>query len=598
MKAKDEAPTKADDGSSSIWDKLADKYDASQRARIDRAKEDGLDLFHQERMKEGELTPTRAQKVGRVLLEMMGLKLEKVELSRDKAARYVAREEMREESRRTATEAAERSRIENERREAEAREEQAERERKSLENAMADARDYFNSHRKERLQNQRAQELLERKLNEQLLTIDKLEEEVLSENPDVEKSSVSYGDSEIPVYTLHGLSVKMLTHTVDYRRLNKPGEIGTETYKKVMEDPSVWDTRRDIAEQEEGFGTREGNARGDTISTSYTNSERNFDSRMSGELTYGFSHVDGDSVVYIANGDGGTSNMAGTSEAKITDPDEIDTLEGAQSTSIYNEILLRRYSENGMPKRPDYIVVENGIITETVLKHAKYFNIPIVNLDTVEYNERLKKRGEEIMESFSEEDSYQDIDGKYSELLSNSYYKTYVRNLSATGRAIDIPATPASSYEERCTEVSKFEFEKRIEFIVETLQKYIEEIRAATSRGERAPKCPDGLRIFEAHIIDAHNGKWQTENGEIDYDSIKAPSNCSSIVINMSLKGSSRITETCVYDGEHPYDVETALKHGYLTQEKLDQADSSYYNRLLPLVEEYFVAMRENRKNT
>ncbi|MBP5633308.1 hypothetical protein J6X13_00005, partial [Candidatus Saccharibacteria bacterium] len=342
----------------SPWSKLAAKYDRSQRARIDRLKEDGgIDSY--EDIAEEEVSPTRAQKAGRALLDILRLSSQKIEAQRNYEAQMAARRELREEA--------------------------AQRERAELEADMKDARKMVDTYYDSRLRNQRAQELLERDLNERLTKIDQLEEEALGGNPDVEKSTRSYNGNEIPVYTLHGFPIKMLTHTVDYRRLNDSGEIGTETYKDVMRDPSIWTERRDISEQTEGFGTREGNARGNTISVSYTNSERNFKSRFTGELVYGFCQVEADSVLSVTNGDGSTSNMEGDAETSISNPDELDMLEGAEGTNNYNEILLRRYSENGMPKRPDYIVAENGQITETMLRHAEYFGIPIINIDKDAY---------------------------------------------------------------------------------------------------------------------------------------------------------------------------------------------------------------------
>ena len=210
----------------SPWSKLAAKYDRSQRARIDRLKEDGgIDSY--ENIAEEEVSPTRAQKAGRALLDILRLSSQKIEAQRNYEAQMAARRELREEA--------------------------AQRERAELEADMKDVRKMVDTYYDSRLRNQRAQELLERDLNERLTKIDQLEEEALGGNPDVEKSTRSYNGNEIPVYTLHGFPIKMLTHTVDYRRLNDSGEIGTETYKDVMRDPSIWTERRDISEQTEGF---------------------------------------------------------------------------------------------------------------------------------------------------------------------------------------------------------------------------------------------------------------------------------------------------------------------------------------------------------
>lgn len=334
----------------SILEKLAGKYDSQERARVDRIKldieENPWDCSEYER-KQIEVPPTLIRKFGRIAMDALGIHSKRSEERRDREAISVAlreRYDEREARRLAFVEEENRRKAEAERREAEFKAWKEQQERASLERDMSTARDVFEMHRRERFHNQRTQEIAERSLNSRLMTFDRLEEEVLSENPEIGKRSIPYGDGEVPVYDLRGVSFVMLTHTVDYRSANKPGEIGTETYHKVMDDPAVWSERRDEAERADGFGTRNGDARGDTISTSYTNSERNFDSRVSGELIYGFDHVDADSILSVTNGDGGTSNMAGRSETSVRQADPFEELEGAGGTGIYNEVLLRLYS--------------------------------------------------------------------------------------------------------------------------------------------------------------------------------------------------------------------------------------------------------------
>ena len=583
----------------SPWSKLAAKYDRSQRARIDRLKEDGgIDPY--ENIAEEEVSPTRAQKAGRALLDILRLRSQMIEAQRNYEAQMVARRELREEIRRAKIEEQEKleqQRIEAERAEAMKREKAIREEQKALRGDMLTARERLDYNYDSRLRNQRAQELLERNLNERLTKIDQLEEEALGGNPDVEKSTRSYNGNEIPVYTLHGFPIKMLTHTVDYRRLNDSGEIGTETYKDIMRDPSIWAKRRDIAEQADGFGTKEGNARGNTISTSYTNSERNLRSRFTGELVYGFSQVEADSVLSITNGDGGTSNMEGDDETSIRDPSRLNILEGAEGIDNYNEVLLRRYSENGMPKRPDFIVAENGRITETMLRHAEYFGIPIINLDMDAYSQKTIERGKKILDSLSETDSYQEINNKIAEVKSISYYKHAYKDIDRVGRGTDVLSEEnMNSTEAYYWRVANLELKKRIDFMAEVLRKGAAEIRAATARHERAKDYPEGLKKFNIISKDIMNDRRMST---VTGDSVlheRAMGNCSGITIEMELEGSSRTVRTDISDGERPYDVNEALRVGVLKQEDFEKADSSYYDRLRPLVDEYFAALRENRE--
>ena len=192
---------------------------------------------------------------------------------------------------------------------------------------------------------------------------------------------------------------------------------------------------------------------------------------MRGELIYGFEQVSADSIISISNGDGGTSNMAGRSETNLSDPNILDQITGVNGTSIYNEVLLRRYSENGVPKSPDYIIT-NGTISETALKHAKFFNIPIINIDRAAYEKKMEKRGEELLDSINEKNNYLELNQKLKELLSMSKYKRLYHSFDSIGRKIDIPTLSygATALEERLFEVSKLEQQKRLNFIEDVLE--------------------------------------------------------------------------------------------------------------------------------
>ena len=183
--------------------------------------------------KQIDVPPTLARRIGRIALDALRIQFQRSEDRREREAMSVALREYRDEEeakRRAYAEKEQRWRMEAERREAEYQAKKVRWEKEALERDLSTARDYFDDHKFNRFHNQRAQELAERSLNSRLMTIDQLEEEVLSENPEIEKRSISYGDDEISVYDLKGLPFSMLTHTVDYRqviRTESPRPVGS-----------------------------------------------------------------------------------------------------------------------------------------------------------------------------------------------------------------------------------------------------------------------------------------------------------------------------------------------------------------------------------
>lgn len=576
------------------------KYDIAERSRVDRIKSD-LDFFNisEYERKQIKTRPSAFTKTVRLIADRLGIKIKRSEERREREAIHVALSEYHEEEaarKRAMEEERKAEALERERRDAEYEAWKARREEEALARDMATARNVFDYNKRDRFKKQRIQEMVERDLNSHLLTVDNLEIEVLSENPEVQKRLVSFEDVDMPIYDLKGFPFSLLSTTIDYRSANKPGEIGTETFRKVLEDPSVWTERRDEAEKASGFGTRNDDARGDTISTSYWNSERNIDSHVSGNLIYGFENVQADSIILVANGDGGTNNMAGSAETTLLSPDDIKRLEGADGGGAYNEVLLRRYSENGIPKRPDYIIVEDGRITEESLRHAKYFGIPIVNIERSVYAEKAEKRGEELLASISEDDAYEEMDGKIAELLSMSRYKSEYRRLDGIGRNFDIPhqVMNPTPLDKRCLEVSQMEQLKRLDFVKSALEEATRSIESATERGLPMEQGLPGFEYFDISIRDLQKQLMRTKYGDENDHLYGLPGSCNYIEINFRLKGSSRNVETHVYDGERIYKAEEALANGKITKEDIENANSSFYDTLEPVVLKYFEAVRKN----
>lgn len=466
----------------------------------------------------------------------------------------------------------------------------SEMEKESLAQDMVKARDLLDSRKRQRFERQRIQEIVERNLNSKLLTVEELEDESVLGDKGVEKHTVTYEESEIPVFDLKGAPFAMLTTTIDFRRFNKPGDIGTETSRAVMDDPSIWAQRRDEAEQTSGFGTENADARGDTISCSYTNSEKNRTSKVPGELVYGFGKVTGDSIIGIYGGDAGTVNMAGTSETKLWDTNGIKNLEGPQQSHGYNEILLRRYSEDGAAKRPDYIVVDGAEIPEVALRHAKFFGIPIVRIEGSAYREKEKARKEELMDQILQEEDYIKMDQQISELYSMSEAPHQsLRDLIGRERST------VRQEDAKELDVVEVEEAKRLAFIKETLEKEIERLSEATEGGEVLPggAQPTQFESFSVSLADAASGVRHATSGDYSYE-YTAPGNCNRIFIDFQIKDSQRHVKTEIVDWQRPVRLEEAPDHASL-QYQIEKYDSSAYDELAPVVMRYIEEYRKNQ---
>lgn len=579
---------------------ILSKYDATERSRVDRIKSGFNESYYYKDTCEKEQIASRPStftKAVRLIADRLGIKTKKGEERREREAMYVALSEHHEEE-------VAKNRAYEEREKAEALERErrsARREEEALASDMAWARHELDDNKRDRLKKQRIQEMVERDLNSRLLTVDNLETEVLSENPEVQKRSVPFEGVDIPIYDLRGLPCSLLSTAIDYRSLGKPGEIGTETFKKILEDPSFWVKRRDEAEKESGWLTRNADTMGGTISASYWNTERNITNHETGKLVYGFENVQADSIIRITIKDGGTNVTDGTGETVVESPDAIKELEDASALDVYNEVVLRRYSENGMPKRPDYIIIENGIITEESLRHAKYFGIPIVNVDRLVYEKKAEKRGEELLASISENDTYEEMDGKIEELLTMSRFKSVYRTLDTIGRNDndDIPwnGINPTPLEKRCFEVSKMELLKRLDFIKSVLEEATRNIESATERGLPMEQGFPRFEQFFIFIQDVQKQLCRSEDRDERDSTYSEPGNCNWININFKLKGSSRSMKTKVYDGRRIYKAEELLAKQQITEEDIENGDSSFYDALEPVVLRYFEAVRKNKES-
>ena len=556
--------------------------DRKERLKAELWEDPFLEQQYEEEKIEAE--PSKMRALGRKMMDVLGVKSVKSELRRDREAMGEALKEYRQEK--VARRLEETRRREEERQEAALRQEREKAareealERMRLESDMSKARKHFEQHKQEKFEGQRVQEMLERELNSRLTTVEGLEEAILSEEEGVSKRSVEFEGEEIPVYDLTGKPFEMISHAVDYRYANWSmgnADIGNKTAQELLEHPEVWERTREEVMQEEGYGTRREDAKGDVISASYVNSETNIDTRVSKfggyyTLCYGFERLPADSLLYVTSGDAGSSNTGGKGETLLnrSDVEGIKNLEGAGGAPGYNEVVLRRYDESGEALLPSYMIAEDGHITEEMLRHAKHFGVPIVNIEREPYDRKLETRAKEAIAGLSEESSYGEI-SQAIEVLRRAprFYHAFSR-IDSVGRKRDKDAIEARGWrpypvgmKEAVMRLEDLEFEKRVDFIEEKL-------REATETG----KMPRDLVYFAALERPA-TGMYG------------APGNCDRLLVAFRQKGQARAVETTFYDGEHVLKPEEAMASGYLEEEDLEQADSSYYQRLKPLVEAY-----------
>ncbi len=228
----------------------------------------------------------------------------------------------------------------------------------ALQNDLAKAGNELAQRKHERFQNQRIQEQIERDLNQRFTTVDKLEEEVTAENPEILKYSVDYEGEEIPVYDLRGVPFSLLTHDIEYRRADKKYDevsgFGLEQSRRLFQDPSLWMETEEEARKDENYNSERANmnVRGNVISMSYIDSGGSLNGGSwyahDPHIIYGFSHLDGKRLRNVFNTDGGTSHYYDEdSEAYLNEHTlrRFQSVISADYSSPYNEFLVDRYSE-------------------------------------------------------------------------------------------------------------------------------------------------------------------------------------------------------------------------------------------------------------
>lgn len=235
------------------------------------------------------------------------------------------------------------------------------------------------------------------------------------------KSSLEWGN-EILIYKLSGLPIRFLQHTVDYRLspdtdVNSTGFIRSQN---LLLNPEYW------INQENDIRGEKSN----TLSCSYVDSEINI---MHGAATsffgvaYGFCKIEKNALIGIYKGDGQTANTVGEMAAHDGryEVESLDEL-AYESTSSYNEVFLRRFDTNNQSLMPDFLITYDGFYSDQMVKHAKFFNIPIIDIDRNSYVLKQLEIAKEKIQTINSMSQYEDILGvlnylKFSSLDIDAY---------------------------------------------------------------------------------------------------------------------------------------------------------------------------------
>ena len=542
------------------WLNIAlDAYQENERSRVDRLKHDIasdpddeiLDRYQQER---DFRKPSTLRKVGRAALDVMRIHPQSSEQRRDREAMSLAISEHNAEtkSQRQWRDWVQKKQAASERLR---QEEEDRKEAEALERDMVEAMDVMRRRSHELTIGQRNQEIIEREINSRLLTVDKLEEEVLSGSHEVSKGVIDYDGAQIPIYHLKGIPFSMLSHAVDFRRyawMNKKYITGGGTSKALFDDPSIWSKHEEDALTDKSSGY---NARGNLVSVSYINSENNINNADKGKLRYGFDKIPGGSFLAFNDRDGGTPNYIGENGTNnvargLNYNEVLNKLNNISYADGHNEALLKRYSDTGLPLLPSYIITESGEIADQALRHAKYFSIPIVDINREIYDKKYEDHIEKLIESLGRDADYAEVarvndlihmvDYSYNRDKHNNNYwyrRRYEDNyddparwesksrLKEENEGNDRISDDRSRYINQCiTRISQLEYDKRTDFIVSKINDIADAYRKANERGEvinyRDLDIGRGVtevKGFDVTYIKSHfHGGLCLDGGEVD----------------------------------------------------------------------------------
>lgn len=536
-----------------------------------------------------ERTPSKLRKLGRAVLGVLGVEFSGSKEQQNREAMARALEEREDElvegemgeieaelaenvQEILEEEKAERTKEEAERAEAET----WEADRENRERDLLEGMEWYRRERKGELERERAQESFERELNKKLTKVEEIREQAEAGNPEVGKRVMDYMGQEVEVFDLKGLPYVILTHAVDYRMAGKDISNRRELAEAAVKYPEIWARNREMVKVAVDSTKR---MDADTLSTSYANSESNIDTRMGARqherayLCYGFDHTEGDAVLKAVVGDAGTPEKMQDTDVNGDSLDFFERAEGSARVDNYNEVALRRYLENGEARKPDYIVTENGYITEAMLKHAAFFKVPIINIERSYYDEKFHERAEKILQTVDEKSDFREVEEAVSEIAKMGEYRGDMMIAEQVDggvwtdwqRAMKERIGQIVGLSEQgkvgLVELLELEVEKRLDFVQDELDLETEKCQKLTEKGEEYQFQSDWLKDFKVKVY--ADGKEFSQGGVRDV----ATGEKGWADVKMTMKRDGREIKTQVFEQDEPggrYDSLAAKALEYL----------------------------------
>lgn len=123
-----------------------------------------------------------------------------------------------------------------------------------------------------------------------------------------------------------------------------------------------------------------------------------------------FCKIKKNTLIGVYKSDGETANNVG--EMAVSDGQyEVESLDelAYKSTSSYNEVFLRRFDVNNQSLMPDFLITYDGFYSEQMVKHAKFFNIPIIDIDRNSYVLKQLETAREKLKTINSESQYEEF---------------------------------------------------------------------------------------------------------------------------------------------------------------------------------------------
>ena len=138
-------------------------------------------------------------------------------------------------------------------------------------------------------------------------------------------------------------------------------------------------------------------------------------------MAYGFCKIEKNALIGVYKGDGQTANNVGEMAAHEGryEVESLDEL-AYKSTSSYNEVFLRRFDTNNQSLMPDFLITYDGFYSDQMVKHTKFFNIPIIDIERNSYVLKQLEIAKEKIQTINSMSQYEDILGVLNYLKFSS----------------------------------------------------------------------------------------------------------------------------------------------------------------------------------